>query len=344
MDENKQIDEFDKMFYDYFKNDQEVPQRIHDAIYSAFDRRRQKRKRINILKRVAMIVISFGVMTTGIVFADDIINFITSLFTNSTDGIESAVQNGYVQTVDMEYVYDNNIGVKVDNIVLDDTNLDISFVYNYQGKKDVDSLELHEYIIKDENNNILYEFYEKQTINNSEFVITEMIRDNKTIKVEENTYKESLIYSNEKISNLNRIIIEIKSINLIHKDNTSKINGDWNIAIDINKLLTERINECYNIVNNTHIHNGTVTLTETSLKMKLKFKYQLDEQIFNDRENIVLIDSKSKRYYYKFSDMKYIDNTSELYLEYDIGKHFKNIEELKLIIKYNEDIELNFFK
>lgn len=344
MDENKQIDEFDKMFYDYFDNDKEVPQRIHDTIYSAFDRRRQKRKRINILKRVAMIIVSFGVMTTGIVFADDIINFITSLFTNSTDGIDAAVQNGYVQTVDMEYVYDNDIGVKVDNLILDDTNLDISFVYNYQGAKTIDSLELYEYTIKDENDNILYEFSEEQNINDYQTFINEVIKDNEIIQINENTYKESIIYSGKKISKFNKIIIEIQSINLISENNTNLLNVNWKLEININDVLTTRNNEYYNILDNKYIDSGVITLTETSLKIKLDFKTKLDEQIFSDRENIILMDSNGKIYYYKFSDMKYTDNGNELYLEYDIGKHFSNIEELKLIIKYNEEITITFFK
>ena len=97
-------------------------------------------------------------------------------------------------------------------------------------------------------------------------------------------------------------------------------------------------------MNNTYIDNGTITLTETSLKIKLKFKCKLNEQILNDRENIILMDSIGKKYYYKFLDMKYIDNVNELYLEYDIGKNFNNIEKLKLIIKDNDEIELNLFK
>lgn len=344
MDQENNIDELDKMLFDYFDSNKDIPDYINETIHNTLQREKKQRNSFNIMKKVAMIIISFGIISTGIVFADDIINFITSIFTNSTDGIDSAIQNGYIQNVNMDFVYDNDIGVKVDALVLDDTNLDISFIYNYQGNEKIDSLEIHEYTIKDENNNILYEFNEKQTINNSKFIITEMIRDNKTIQIQENIYKESLIYSNEKISNSNKIIIEIQSIKVICGNNINKIIGDWEITIDINDLLTERINEYYNIVNNTYIDNGTITLTETSLKIKLKFKCKLNEQILNDRENIILMDSIGKKYYYKFLDMKYIDNVNELYLEYDIGKNFNNIEKLKLIIKDNDEIELNLFK
>ena len=65
------------------------------------------------LSRVAVIFITVGILTTGVVFAKDIVNFVTSLFTNSTPAIDTAVENGYVQNIDMDYVYSNDIGVKV---------------------------------------------------------------------------------------------------------------------------------------------------------------------------------------------------------------------------------------
>lgn len=344
MNENNQIDEFDKIFYDYFDNNKEVPQRIHDTIYSAFDRRRQNRKKFNILKRVAMIVISFGIMTTGIVFADDIINFITSLFTNSTDAINSAVENGYVQNINMDYVYDNDIGIKVDNIILDDTNLDISFVYNYQGSDVIDLLELYKYKIKDENNNVLYELDRSTSYKENISTATQLKKDNDIILIDENIFKESLLYTSKNFVNCKEIIIEISQIKITTNSNSDIKDGNWNINIQIGEDFKNRESEFYEIENNNYLNDSKVELTETSLKINLKFNFKLDEQIFNDRESIILVDSAGKNYYYKFSDMKYVDNVSKLYLEYDIGKHFNNIEELKLIIKHKEEMKLIFFK
>lgn len=49
------IDNFDKMFYDYFDNNKEVPERIHQTIYTAFDRRRYK-KRIKQIIFITLII------------------------------------------------------------------------------------------------------------------------------------------------------------------------------------------------------------------------------------------------------------------------------------------------
>ena len=43
--------------------------------------------------------------------------------------MDTAVENGYVQNVDMDFIEDNNLGVKVDYVLMDDHNLNISFVY-----------------------------------------------------------------------------------------------------------------------------------------------------------------------------------------------------------------------
>lgn len=75
------------------------------------------------------------VLSTGVVFAKDINNYFSNLFNNSNKAIDVAVENGYVQQIDTGYTYDKDIGIKVENLVLDDLNLDISF--NFETKKKI---------------------------------------------------------------------------------------------------------------------------------------------------------------------------------------------------------------
>lgn len=342
MNQENNIDELDKMLFDYFDSNKDVPNYINETIHNTLQKEKKQRNSFNIMKKVAMIIISFGIISTSIVFADDIINFITSIFTNSTEAIDSAVENGYVQNINMDYIYDNDIGVKVDALVLDDTNLDISFIYNYQGKEQIDSLQLYEYTIKDEDENILYEFNNELKSN---FVYPIYVsRYNETVLIENDIYKDSIVYTSKHFPNIKKLKLGIKKFKVIHNDNSNIISGNWNIEINLDNKITSSNSEFYSVCDNEYLNNSKIELTETALKIKLGFKTKLDEQIFNDRENIILRDSNDKCYYYKFSDMKYIDNVSELYLEYDIGKYFSNIEELKLIIKHNEEIELIFLK
>lgn len=349
MDQENNIDELDKMLFEYFDNSKEVPNYINETIHNTLQKEKKKRNSINIIKKVAIIIISFGIISTSAVFADDIINFITSLFTNSTEAIDSAVENGYVQNVDMDYIYDKDIGVKVDNVVLDDTNLDISFVYNYRGIEEINSIELYEYTIKDEDDKILYEFSEEPIIKDSQDIITEVMKDNKMIQIDNNTYKESLIYSAEKINNINKLIIEIKRVNLISNNENIIIIGNWKLEIELNDLFKSRDNEYYNISENDYVNDSLITLTETSLKIYLELNCDINTSIIRNNNQIVLKDDLGKEYLYDFSDLKteMLDgkNINKLYLEYDIGKYFYDINNLELIIKNeSEDIVIKLNK
>ena len=99
MNQENNIDELDKMLFNYFDNNKDVPNYINETIHNTLQKEKKQRNSFNIMKKVAMIIISFGIISTSFVFADDIIDFITSIFTNSTEAIDSAVENGYVQNV-----------------------------------------------------------------------------------------------------------------------------------------------------------------------------------------------------------------------------------------------------
>ena len=119
-------EKFEKMIFDFCKNDTEVPPYIDKAVKDGLDRCKNSHSKVSkpfSLKRIAVILICFGLLATGGVFA---INYIVSLFTNSTPGIDSATQNGFVHNIDMDFVYDNNIGIKVDNVVMNGCILNLA--------------------------------------------------------------------------------------------------------------------------------------------------------------------------------------------------------------------------
>ena len=87
----------------------------------------------NIIKKGIGIVACFVVLFSGIVYAKDIENYLKRIFNNTTEAIDKAVENGYIQQENMDYTYDKDIGIKVNSLILDDLNLDISF--NFETKK-----------------------------------------------------------------------------------------------------------------------------------------------------------------------------------------------------------------
>ena len=143
MKNRKEYESIENELFKYIeelKMNQEIPISTQNAINNVF----KEKRRNKITYRIPQIVIylfSIIIISTGVVFANEILTFVKSLFINTTNSIDMAVQNGYVQQVDMDYIFSNDIGIKIDNLILDDSNLDISFVYKCDDNT-IDGVEL----------------------------------------------------------------------------------------------------------------------------------------------------------------------------------------------------------
>lgn len=129
-------------------------------------------------------------ITTGLVFAKDISEFVTKFFTNSNKAIDAAVENGYIQTEEMDFVYDKDIGVKLDSLVLDDLNLNISF--NFETKKEnIKSIRFENFNITNDNNKVVFR-------SEFEYFPPELIY----LSSEKNTYQVSWMDFNEDVAKI----------------------------------------------------------------------------------------------------------------------------------------------
>lgn len=344
MNQNNNLDDIDKMLFSYFDNNKEIPSSTQDTILNAFEKPRKTISLVYKIQKVAIVLISFIILTTGVVFAKDIINFITSLFTNTTEGINKAIENGYVQNIDMDFVYDNDIGIKVDYLVMDDTNLDVSFVYDYKGNEKVESIGILEYIIKDENNNfIYYSFEDESKMKKGECIATHYIRTN-----EQAYCRESILYQSNNFPNSKNLIFEIISIDL----NKNIKRGNWIFNINLKNKMLERKNVTFTASYNQFIENISIDLTETCLKLDINFNTELDDDILLEPHNIILKNFREKEYQYSslksgnYSETK-SNYKSRIVLEFDQISKFSNSDEnLNLYLKINKDtiIEITLFK
>ena len=203
--------------------------------------------------------------------------------------------------------------------------------------ENIDSIELYEYSIKDEKGKLLYIFKEDANIKEKQDIITEVIKDNEIIKIDDNLYRGSILYSAEKIGIINKLIIEIKSIKISCNNKDELKNGKWIIDIEINDLLNNRNNVYYRMTNNDYIKNSVIKLTETSLKIDLNFNLNIDKKRIKEINGVILKDYYNNQYYYKSLILENNREYSNLKLEYDISKYDKNIEKLQLYIQINEN-------
>lgn len=318
-------EKLEKMIFDFCKNDNEVPPYIDKAVRDGLDKCKNAPSKISKtfgLKRIAVILICFGLLATGGVFA---INYIVSLFTNSTPGIDSATQNGFVHNIDMDFVYDSNIGIKVDNIVMSTNTLDISFIYDCPDYNDISKINIYEYSITDENGNLIANINWPNIENNSisnNFFDYEGNRDNNGY------YNNSVLLTAKEFPDSARLYFNISCIQINIKEENYYINGNWSFEISLNDELGSESTSLTNSNISEYVTNVESYLNETTFVVDLELTEKLDKSIGYDLNNILLIDDENNVYYYDFFNF----SENKLHLEFYYGKY--NLDgELSLQIK-----------
>lgn len=334
---NNNNNEFEKMLFELCEKENETPMYVSKAIKDALkDARSLKNNALSKLKRVAVIILCFGLVTSGVVFAKDIINFIVSVFTNSTPAIETAIENGYIQNVDMDFIYNHDVGIKIDYLLMDDSNLDISVLYDCT-KNNISEISIAEYIIRDENNNVIaqtscnelgeYELYGESIAN--------LCERNADLRINNSYFNESLLFKSTDFPKSNYLTFEITGLNVIENNNKYYLSGNWIFKIDIKENMVNRnSNNAYQVNANKYINNIVTDINETSFIVDIDFTEDINKDILFEMDSIILTDLSNKVYY--INTMR-IDKKS-LHLEYDISL-FDDIQDFNLYIKFNTNKE-----
>lgn len=277
------------------------------------------------------ILCSFIIGISGIVLATNYKKIVKSFMMGS--GIDKAIDNGYIQTVDMEYenssvivtnnkgeciLNNSNIGIKIDDFLIDDTNLNTHFnikldekIQNIINFNEITQIEINNITIIDEKNNKVNEvgcgvnyFIEEKDINNN---------------IINYTYN---IYTNDKFPNSKKLYYEIR--NLTIKDNKTSIylEGNWEISLTVPEEMIKRTSIEYEVVNcnNPDFNVYTAKATNTGFEIgitvnnvkKLEnpledFKKELSQRYDNGE-----IDINELNRLYKEKE----EGVSEQYLEY----------------------------
>lgn len=347
-------DNLDKILFDAYEKNKDIPlstqNTIDNTINDIFSEKNVKHKKsFNfILKRVAILVLSLSVVTASTVFAEDIINFFTSIFTNSNKGVDTAVENGYVQNVDMDFIEDNNLGVKVDYVLMDDHNLNISFVYKYFGDvSQITSLNFMDMTIKDEKENIICLLSQNELIdtNLTAFEYSARFANNQQI-IDNNTIRSSLLITSESLPKSEMLYISINNVSLKTEDEIINIDGNWGFSINLADKFVYRTSYKYNCSESKYINSVSTLLTDTSLSITLQLNASFNKSYIYLHDSIVLKDINNKEYFYT---KMLTDNTSEsnstITVFFPITIYDTNIDKLFLHINLDTnksiDIELS---
>ena len=304
---NKEFDEIDELLFNYFENNQDVPEIISNGIDSALIGANQTSIKEKI-SRIIITIISLISIVGGVVFAKNIVNFIYQFF-NTSRGIDTAIQNDYIEFTDMEHISSNNVESKVDNLLMDDYNLSFTLSIKFDNLikvNEIDEITLPDLLIHDENNCILYcnnkekfNKYCKENQLNYEFMsfndgyinsgfncyVKSKNEEENTIEFICNIFGDS--YPKSKTINLNFSRIDISNLSKDENYLNKCIDGDWNINIEVPEIFYNRDSYIYRVKS---CSDESIKVTEAIVNntcMTIKLETQEDPVFMNtDSEEV----------------------------------------------------------
>ena len=250
------------------------------------------------------------VSLSGMVFAKEISTRIYNKFLTGS-GMETAINEGYIEETNMEeqnsntvtsnqetgqVIEDSDTSIKVDEFVMDDFNLSLTFdvalsdkVKDIISNQEVGEIYFDDLIVYDENGIVLFGFGNEELElfkqkNNIEIkdVIGSGVnsfpseKTEKSVKIIYNIYTGSEApypKSKELHFDINKIRLS-KNIEVPRGDEEITIKGDWNFKVDVPKKMWDRQNVIYRQKNTTNPEFNIIsaTLYDTGMEVKMKFK------------------------------------------------------------------------
>lgn len=282
-------DKIDKMLYDYFRNkDKEVPLKIKNIIHNFPKEEIHKNSKRKILWKISTVCAIFLMICT-ITFGKEIYLYILDRMTKVHEGIATAVNNEYYSEINMEYAESNNVGIKIDYVLMDDYNLFLAFNTKHKIDNVIYKAEFTDLIITDENNNLIFcddiKTYEKYCKNSGKEVRT-IPKDSTTdggygienVESKENNVVTLYKLYSSKFPKSKELNIEIHTVELTTREETINIEGTWKIKINLPEDFYEREDIIYFVKDgsdkkaNISIESVIVTKTQTLIRYKGNLK------------------------------------------------------------------------
>lgn len=277
------------------------------------------------------------VLMSGIVFAKDIEKIVRNLFSNSNEAINQAVENGYVQSVENDYVYDKGIGVKVENLVLDELNLNISFKFESQNEN-IKSIRCNQFIISTDTGEKIYDSNQQYVADIKDVYTAKSVNwMNSPEKINDNTFVDSILFTLGERSNKEKNILyfKIQSFDLVYEDDTrEEVYGEWNFDIEITEKMRQSQSIKYKLkAPNEYIENCKATLYPTGLEVEIFLKESINSLEYRMKESqsvlsVGMFYIKEKNNLIEPTYMQVEDNQFYIYkLQYDTISLFSAIQE-----------------
>ena len=238
----------------------------------------------NIMKSAAVACL-LVVSVTGVAFAGSISDFVKNLFGfNVSNGVDSAVENGYVANVNTEYQNADGIEISVDSMIMDDFNFAMNFNVKLDSNKykidDFENMTFEDLKIVDETGKIVFN---TRSVFDTDEEVENSYKGSYSIVPTKKSDSEIIVYltattgnteefpkSKHLTVNLPKIVIEE---NGLEESKAIEYEGNWKFDIDVPKDIYNRETIIYKAKNcsdsGINIENINAVLSVTSLKISI---------------------------------------------------------------------------
>lgn len=258
-------------------------------------------------KRIIAIICGSLTLVSGIAFAANFANNFRGL----GGGVDTAIQSGYIEKTDMNFINSNTtvestnklvndlpVNVKVEDFLMDDVNLSTQFNLKFDKKindiidyDNIKNIELEDLIILDEENRIIYsgnnknrfeDFCTEHNLNysfgeNNENYINSGLNYFPNF-INEGEDAVSLIYNiyAEEFPKSKKLTYYFKDIVISQKNSEEKvyISGNWKFEFDVPEKMYTRTKEYYKVIScdNEQFKIYTANVSDTGLEIGLRIK------------------------------------------------------------------------
>lgn len=290
------------------------------------------KNKINIFWKTLITALTTLGIGTGVVFASTIVY--NNIWKN--EGINKASEYGYEQDINIDYNMQNNLGIKIDSLIVDDSNIGI--VFNYQLSDEIKNIEgilINDLIITDENMNIIFEDGNEKSLCTSY---------SNELTYENNTIKQAMLLenSNHTYPNSQNINIKLKKVTINTKSERKYIyTGDWNFEITVDTKFIDREKITYESSKIQDIKVLNAELTSTALNLEIKFDFPVNAEYLS--KNIKVKDKAGTEYFVSaMSASEELENPI-IKVNFPITC-YDTKDELTLIINLNKEYSLELLR
>ncbi len=218
------------------------------------------------------------VSMTGIVFAKDIGNFVKNLFgKNTSDGVDIAVNEGYVANVNTEYQNAEGIEISVESLIMDDFNFAMNFDVKLSEGYNIDEFEKTQFtdlVITDENGNVVFNTKDNMT-EGGYMGAYSMLATKKTDN--EFTVSLSATGNTEAFPKSKHLIVKFTKLTTSQYVNEQRqdtvYEGDWTFEVDVPEEFYNRESVIYKVKNCSEegidINQVTAVVSNTAFKLSI---------------------------------------------------------------------------